>query len=227
MTNLDRRGFLASAGALSLACFPGVAEAQTACVTGAYPPFLPNRLTVDCASRQNFRLFRQNPDYLGLTGVVSMTSVRSKYGTFPSGNLFLFPWLKPKGRAFGASKNWGSAVSTGATTVASMSPIPNEYLPPDEYFCRVVMAITPLTTCIGVWVDVPHAATNANGMWLSNTPKLADGNAVGIDWTSSNLNNPWFGGSRWIPNADDCQGNAWRNLITDGINQASAGLCAA
>jgi len=56
-------------------------------------------------------------------------------------------------------------------------------------------------------------------------PWLIDGKGVGIAWTSSNLNAPWFGGSQWIPNSDPCNGNAWRALIIDGLNQASVGLC--
>ena len=61
--------------------------------------------------------------------------------------------------------------------------------------------------------------------WFTNVPKLADGKGVGIDWTSSNLNNPWFGGSRTIPSKDICNGAAWRKLIVDGLMQASTGLC--
>jgi hypothetical protein len=41
----------------------------------------------------------------------------------------------------------------------------------------------------------------------------------------SNLNAPWFGGSRYIPKADTCNGNKWRALIIDGLNQASVGMC--
>ena len=54
---------------------------------------------------------------------------------------------------------------------------------------------------------------------------VADGKPVGIEWTSSNMNRPWFGGSQWIPNTDNCKGNAWRALIIDGLNQASVGAC--
>src|SRR6476646_5724455 len=108
MSSLDRRAFLASAGALSLASFPGLAAAQTACVTSGLPPFLPNRLTVDCATRRNFAIYRQNASYMGLAGCVSMTYAKGKYGAFPAGNLFLFPWLKKSGQALGAGKNWGT-----------------------------------------------------------------------------------------------------------------------
>src|SRR4051794_35687511 len=98
MTSLDRRAFLASAGALSLASFPGLAAAQTACVTSGFPAFLPNRLTVDCATRRNFAIYRKNATYMGLAGCVSMSYVKGKYGQYPAGNLFLFPWLTKSGQ---------------------------------------------------------------------------------------------------------------------------------
>src|ERR1043166_1254917 len=103
---VDRRAFLqASAGALSVLPFAGISFAQS-CNTNGLPPFLPNRLTVDCASRRNFATYRKNADYLGLAGVVSMTYVRGRYGEFPAGNLFLFPWVNKKGQALGAGKDW-------------------------------------------------------------------------------------------------------------------------
>src|SRR4051812_18651505 len=106
MTYLDRRAFLAGASALSFASVPKIAAAQNACVTGSLPPFLPNRLTVDCATRRNFLIYRRNPSYMGLTGCVSMTTIKGKYGIYPAGNLFLFPWLNAQGLAFGVSKDW-------------------------------------------------------------------------------------------------------------------------
>lgn len=77
---------------------------------------------------------------------------------------------------------------------------------------------------IGFQVDVPYSQFEARLDWFSNAT-LADGRDVGIDWTSSNLNHPWFGGSRTIPNKDTCNGAAWRKLIVDGLTQASTGLC--
>ena len=99
MASYNRRAFLgASLGALSALQFPEIAFAQT-CVTSGLPPFVPNRLTVDCASRRNFAIFRKNPTYLGLAGCVSMTTVQGKYGVYSAGNLFLFPWLNKNGQA--------------------------------------------------------------------------------------------------------------------------------
>jgi len=225
MKMLNRRAFVgASIAAVETLRHPFLADAAPQCVTGALPAFLPNRLTVDCASRQNFRMFRENSTYLGLTGVVSMTFVRGKYGSYSAGNLFLFPWLKPKGRALRAAKQWGSVLPTSATASTSASPIPGATLPVDEYFCRIVLQ-SPWTSFIGVMVDEPYNKSDARLDWFSNVEKLADGKGVGIDWTSPNLNNPWFGGSRYIPNTDDCSGGVWRKLIAEGLMQASVPSC--
>src|SRR5947207_1078569 len=224
MGDLSRRAFLgASVIAIETLRQP-VAAFAAQCVTGSLPSFLPNRLTVDCASRLNFRTFRQNSTYLGLTGVVSMTFVRGKFGSYQAGNLFLFPWLKPKGLALGAGQPWNCAFPVSATLSRQASPVPGLSLPADEYFCRLVLQ-APWTSFIGVMVDEPYGAADAGLDWFSNADPLADGKGAGIDWTSSNLNDPWFGGSHFIPNTDDCYGKAWRQLIADGLMQASAGAC--
>ncbi len=225
MSNVSRRAFLgASLIAVETLRNPVSAAAALQCVTAPLPPFLPNRLTVDCASRLNFRLFRKNPSQLGLTGVVSMTFARGKLGSYTAGNLSLFPYLKPKGDAPGKGTVWPSVAPTNATQYVRASPIPDATLPIDEYFCRLVLQ-TPWTSFIGVMVDEPHSETDARLDWFSNVDRLADGKGVGIDWTSANLNHPWFGGSRFIPNTDDCYGAAWRRLIVDGLMQVSAGVC--
>jgi hypothetical protein len=226
MNHPSRRDFvglsIAGLSALSLPQSATAAtEAPTRCVTGPLPDFLPSRLTVDSASRQNFQAFRRYSDYLGLAGVVSMTFVRGNVGTYPAGNLFLYPWLKPKGQA--VREPWPAAVPTDATQFFSSSPIPGATLPLDEYFCRVVLQ-APLTSFIGFQVDQPLSAADGNPTWFTNVDKLADGKSAGIDWTSANLNEPWFGGSRWIPNTDTCRGKAWRQVIIDGVNQASVGV---
>src|SRR6202034_1853374 len=106
MGAFDRRAFLGfSAGAISVLKYPELALAAPTCVTSGLSPFQPASLTVDCASTKNFRLFRQNADYLGLAGVVSMSFVRGQWGNYDAGNLFLFPWLKKKGQALGAAKD--------------------------------------------------------------------------------------------------------------------------
>ena len=54
---------------------------------------------------------------------------------------------------------------------------------------------------------------------------VADGKGIGIDWTSANLNGPWFGGSRWVPNSDACHGKGWRALIIAALSRASTPAC--
>jgi hypothetical protein len=226
MDQLNRRSFVGmSIATASAACLPWV-EAEAAapqCVSGGLP-FLPNRLTVSCASRRNFHAFRQNSDYLGLAGTVSMTLVRGKLGSYEAGELFLYPWLKPKGKALGPGRAWPAVVPTNATLFESSSPIPDATLPVDEYFCRYVLQ-APWASFIGFQVDTPFDTADARRDWFTNVDKLADGHGVGIDWTSSNLNNAWFGGSNWIPGSETCNGKAWRQIIVDGLQQASVGAC--
>jgi hypothetical protein len=227
MDSLSRRTFVGmSLVSFSAICMPQLAAAagtQAQCVTGGLP-FLPNRLTVNCAAARNFRAFRQNSDYLGLAGVVNMTSVRGKLASYEAGSLFLFPWLKPKGRALGQGRAWPAVVPTDATLFVNSSPIPDATLPPDEYFCRVVLQ-APWTAFIGFQIDKPFSQSDGRLAWFTNVGKLADGQGVGIDWTSANLNNLWFGGSQWIPESETCSGKAWRQVIVDGLNQASVGAC--
>lgn len=226
MNMLTKRALLgmsaASVGAAALLQNP-VRALAAQCVTGSYPAFLPNMLTVDCASRRNYQIFLKNEGYLGLAGAVSMTFTRGRYGSYPAGNLFLFPWLKPKGGALGAAKVWGSVLPTSATAIQQASPIPNSALPLDEYFCmRVLQA--PLATFIGFSVDQPHSPLEVK-LGLYSNAKLAHGKQIGIDWASSNLNHPWFGGNRQIPAGETCKGSAWRKLIVNGLDLASRQTC--
>jgi hypothetical protein len=221
---IDRRAFLrGSIGTVALTQVPTLAFAQV-CVTSGLPAFLPNRLTVDCASRRNFAIWRKNAQYMGLAGAVSMSFVRGKYGTFPAGNLFLFPWLNKQGQALGAAKDWQTVMPTSQTKVMTAAPIPNWRLPLDEYFLRYRLE-APIASFIGFRVDAPFNVQDARRAWYTNVAKLADGKGVGIGWNSSNLNAPWFGGSRWIPKTDTCNGKKWRALVADGLNQASVAAC--
>ena len=222
MSGLGRRAFLGwSACAVSMLRHPLSAAAQTpACVPGGMAQFLPVRLNVDCASRRNFQLFRKNTGDIGLTGIVSMSFVRGKYGSYDAGSMIVFPWLKPKGQNSAALP---AVMPVNSTQFMSAAPIPDATLPLDEYFCNHRLQ-APAAMFIGFQVDAPHSRLEGRFDWFSNA-KLADGKGVGIDWTSSNLNHPWFGGSRFIPNKDTCNGTAWRKLIVDGLMQASTGLC--
>jgi hypothetical protein len=225
MGNFSRRAFVEmSLGGVAASCLasPALAAAPQ-CVTGGMPGFLPNSLTVDCASMRNFRTFRQYPDYLGLAGVVSMTFVRGSKGSYPAGSLFLFPWLKKKGQAL-TGKTWPAMVPINATQVVNSSPIPNAALPLDESFLRFKLQ-APWASFIGFQVDTPVKTWEARWAWFTNVDKLADGKGIGITWTSANLNHPWFGGNRWIPNTDACNGKAWRAVIIAGLNRASIAAC--
>ncbi len=177
-------------------------------------------LSVDCASKRNFQTFRHSPDDVGLAGCVSMTFVSGSQGSYQAGNLFLFPWLKPSGQG----KNLPAAMPLNATRWVNATPIPDATLPLDEYFLRFVIK-APWTSFIGFLIDKPFSAADARLDWFSNVDKLADGKGVGIDWTSHNLNGPWFGGSHWIPPTDACQGQAWRKLVVAGLKQASIAAC--
>jgi hypothetical protein len=229
MSNFSRREFVgASVSTAAMLSWPRFATAVPAQCNAAagLPTSLGHQLTVDCASRQNFKAFRRYSDYLGLAGVVSMRPVQSSYGSFDAGNLFLFPWLKPAGQDLLKERHmsWSTVVPASARLSASADPIPGGTLPLDEYFCRVVLK-SPWTSFIGFQVDVPFTAAQAHLAWFTNVDKLADGEGVGIDWTSANLNEIWFEGSRWIPGTDGCSGTAWRQMIIDGLYQAAAGGC--
>jgi hypothetical protein len=221
MSQFSRRTFVgASVAGLSTIALPSALHAAAQCVTGTLPGFQPTWLSVDCASKRNFRAFRGNPDALGLAGVVSMSFVRGSQGSYPAGNLFLFPWLKPKGQG----KTFPACMPVNASQFVNATPIPNATLPLDEFFLRFVLQ-APWTSFIGFQVDVPYSASDAPRDWCSNVDKLGDGKGVGIDWTSHNLNGPWFGGSTWIPGTDTCGGKSWRSLVVAGLAQASVGAC--
>jgi hypothetical protein len=209
-----------SVGGLAAACLPRSVIAATQCVASGASVVLPSQLTVDCASKRNFQAFRKYPDLLGLAGAVSMSVVRGKLGTYSAANLFLFPWVKPKGQG----QSLPAFTPANATMYVTAAPIPDASLPLDEYFCRFVLQATP-ASFIGFQVDNPLSDSDARQDWFSNTDQLADGAGVGIDWTSPNLNNPWFGGSRWIPATDTCDGPTWRKLIMAGLQQASVPAC--
>jgi hypothetical protein len=195
------------------------------CVTGGLPPFAPKRLTVDCATRVNFANFRRNSAYQGLAGVVSMTFVTGRNGAYPAGNLFLFPWLNAAGLKLGAAKDWQAVMPISLTKSAPATPIRGWTASLDEYFCRYVLE-APVADFIGFRVAAPFPGKDSpTRPWRTNVNKLADGAPIGIEWTSGNLNRPWFGGSPWIPPTNDCQGSAWRALIIDGLKQASVAHC--
>ena len=106
------------------------------------------------------------------------------------------------------------------------SAIATTAFPLDEYYCRMVLQ-APLTLFIGILVDVPYTKDQARLASFTNIEKLADGKGLGIDWTSPNLNNNWFAGSRVIPANETCHGSAWRKVIIAGLQQAAVAACGA
>ena len=227
MDDFSRRTFMcASASALVVLRNPAAAlAAPVQCSSPLLPSaVVPSTLVVDCAARQNFKLFRQNSDYVGLTGLISLTFVRGKWGSYTAGSLLLFPWLKPKGLALGASRSWTCALSTGGNQMMQSSAISAPNFAPDDYFCRYVLVASPTTSFIAVGVDVPYDAPTARLPWYSNVNRLADGAGVGMDW-GSNFNKPWFAGHRAIPADDTCRGSTWRKVITEAVSRASVGSC--
>lgn len=226
MTFVSRRMFVAGATSAFATLRISPAFAQTPslqCVTSGLAAFLPNSLTTDCASRQNFRIFQSFPNYVGLTGVVSMSFVRGKFGEYTAGNLFLFPWLKKPGLALGTAYDWKSLMPLSATRTKAAGPIRGWTLPLDEYFCRFVLE-APHANFIGFRVDKPFGLVDSRRDRFSNVT-LPNKKEIGISWASSNLNQPWFGGSRVIPKDSTCKGAEWRKLIVDGIGRASASVC--
>src|SRR4051794_34685793 len=145
MSGFDRRAFLGlSVGMVSMLRHPLSAAAQTpSCVPGGMAQFLPTRLSVDCASRRNFQLFRKYPNDLGLTGVVTMTFTRGKYGNYDAGSMIVFPWSKPKGVS-----RTGAVLPTSKALFMSAVPIPDGTLPLDQYFCYFRLQ-APAATFIG------------------------------------------------------------------------------
>src|SRR5262249_16880113 len=148
---------------------------------------------------------------------------RGKWGSYPAGSLFLFPWLKPKGQLL-TGKVWPAVVPGADTQLLNSAPIPNGALPVDDAFLRFKLQ-APVDAFIGLQAGTSLPAWEGKWAWYTNVDKLCDGKPVGITWTSANLNQPWFGGSRWIPNTDVCNGKAWRTVIIAALNQASMRAC--
>jgi len=75
----------------------------------------------------------------------------------------------------------------------------------------------PRESFIGFELGAPLPRGTGHGPWHNNIKIGSD--TVGAHWTSSNLNHPWFAGSRWIPDND--HGNFWRGRIVEGVRRAA------
>lgn len=210
METPSRRAFLAiSAGSLCAVHSAGAAVA--ALQVGAIGTPVPMRISL--ANALNFRLFVQNRETLGLTAVMAMRPVDGKLGSYPAGSLFLFPFSRDAANASEPAYLPGSAAASPLNTTVPMTTLG---LPPDEFFCHYVLK-APWESFISCALDMPIAREIGVWPWYSN---VAIGHeTVGFRWTSSNLNHPWFKGSRWIP--DNENGVAWRARIIDGVRRAA------
>ena len=138
-----------------------------------------------------------------------MTSVRGKIGSYPAGNLFLFPWLKPKGAH--ARRRQGLEFRRADQRDRLPAGEPDQSgASGRRALLQLRAASQPSASFIGFIVDAPYSKLEEKLGLYSNISKLADGKPVGIDWASSNLNHPWFGGNRQIPASETCNGKAWR-----------------
>jgi hypothetical protein len=212
MRGLSRRAFFGvSVGGLS--ALPGRGTVLAALQRDMLA--LPQHANVDVASALNLRSFLQNNDTLGLTGLVSMRPVRGELGSYARDALLLFPFKRsafnPDLPAFLPGR---SATEPLIATVA-MTP---GGLPPDDYFCNYVLK-APRESFISFSVGAPFVGSAQKQSWHTNVDDIA-GHPIGIGWTSSNLNHPWFAGSRWIPDRDG--GKYWRARIIDGLRRAAA-----
>jgi len=212
MTGLNRRTFFGiSAGGLS--ALHAQSAALAALPAGLFNP--PSRAFVEQASALNLRLFLQNKDTLGLIGLLSMKPVEGKLGSYGRDALFLFPFTRAASNSnLQAFLPGHSAVEPVIGTV----PMAPGGLPPDDYLCHYVLNVPP-QSFISFSVGIPFSRGAAKREWHTNVDNIG-GASIGIGWTSSNLNHPWFAGSHWIPDRDD--GAHWRARIIEGLRQAAA-----
>jgi hypothetical protein len=212
MTGLNRRTFFGvSVGGLS--ALHGQSAALAALPAGVFSQ--PSRAYVEQANTLNLRLFLQNKDTLGLTGLLSMKPVEGELGSYGRDTLILFPF---KHRASGADlQAFLSGRSAAEPVVATVAMTPGG-LSPDEYFCNYVLK-APRQSFISFSIGAPFVCGAQKRAWHTNVDNIGGG-SIGIGWTSSNLNHPWFAGSRWIPDRGD--GKYWRARIIEGVRQVSA-----
>jgi hypothetical protein len=197
---LSRRSFIGvSVGGLSV-LRSGVAISADLQCEPISPPY---QLTFDCSAASSLKLFLQNEDVLGLVGLVCVKPIRGyAYGAF-----LLAAWLKPSDRPAMVSPN-------------VMRPTG---IPLDEQFCVYGLRVPP-GNFFGFSVDKPVSGTTAQLPWYTNVDNIMGG-SVSIEWVSANLNQPWFAGSRWIPDGKTCDGMYWRALVIDALSRAAAISC--
>ncbi len=144
---------------------------------------------------------------------MAMRLVDGRLGSYPSGSLLLFPFNRDAMVARELAHLPGPDAASPAIKTAPMTTLG---LPPDEFFCHYVLK-APWQNFISCTLDAPLAREIGMSPWHNNVE--IGGTTVGICWTSSNLNHPWFAGSRWIPESDE--GQVWRARIIEGVRRAA------
>jgi hypothetical protein len=167
----------------------------------------------ELANALNLRLFLAGKDAFGLAGVMTMRQVEGELGTYPAAVLFLFPF---KHNAATVDAPAFLPGSTAGSPLIETVTMPASGLSQDEYFCHFVLK-APWSNFIGFTVGAAIRHGMDKWPWQSNV--VIGNDTVGFRWTSSNLNHPWFKGSRWIP--DNENGLAWRARIIDGVRRAA------
>ncbi len=201
MNGLDRRAFLgASIAGLAALGGPGAAVAAI-----SDSVFAGDRAAFDLAAARNLAAFLPRTDTVGLVGLLGVRTVAGH----PRRGLFLFPFTSS---AFSADVaaflpgDGGLPVRTAAMTPGG--------LPPDEYLCNYVLGV-PRENFISFSLGKPLVNGAQNHPWQGNL--VLRGTSVGIGWTSSNLNHPWFAGSRWIPERGE--GARWRAHVIEELRR--------
>ena len=131
---------------------------------------------------------------------------------YPERGLVLFPF---KLRASDADVTAFLPGRGGAIATVAMTP---GGLPPDEYCCNYLLGV-PRENFISFSLGKPFVNGAQNHPWQGNL--ALRGTTVGVGWTSSNLNHPWFAGSRWIPERG--AGAHWRARVIADLRRLASG----
>jgi hypothetical protein len=168
---------------------------------------------LNLANALNLRLFFNNKDAFGLAGLMTIRQVEGELGRYPDASLLLFPFKRKNSRPETQAFLPGPDAARPIIPTIAMD---TQGLPPDEYFCHYLLK-APREGFIGFELGTPLASGTDKWPWHSNVQVGND--TVGIRWTSSNLNHPWFAGSRWIP--DNEHGEPWRARIIAGVRRVA------
>jgi hypothetical protein len=211
MDKLNRRSFL-TISAASVGALPGMGTAFAA--TGSELIGRPHSAAFELSNALNLRLFLRDRTAVGLAGLMSMQPAEGGLEPYPAASLLLFPFKRHADGTYLPAFLPGQGGQDRPIATAAMTTLG---LPPDEFFCHYVLN-APRQSCIGLELGaaIPRGANERP--WHNNIV-LGD-DTVAVHWTSSNLNHPWFAGSRWIP--DNEHGKAWRARIIAGVRRAAA-----